>query len=406
MRVLSFIITALLFSSQASAQYYYFADRSGKQYGDGRTIYTGASFLQISPDPNGSAMGDAGVSTNTNAFSMYWNPAKYAVRDSTSGKDNGDFKIGTSITRWLPEFTERNWIGSLFLSGYLSEETALSGSVRYTTDEQMSITDIYGSFIGKTNPYECAVDLALSHKVTDHLYGAIAGRFIYSDMWNKMTSDLYGLKAGTSIAADLALFYTRNIELSDQDAVFNAGLNISNIGTKISYHKNKMIKSFIPTNLRFGPSVMMNVFSKDKLTMALDINKLLVPTPPVYVIDSMGFVMFGPDGEPLIVKGMSNDVSVIGGMIQSFYDAPDGLKEELKEFTVSLGAEYLIKNTVAIRAGYFNESSDKGNRKFLTLGAGVKIDVLEINVSYIPTYRTNRGGLLSKTWRVGLSVDL
>lgn len=406
MRLLSFIITVLLFSSQASAQYHYFFDRSGKYYGKGRTIYTAPSFLLISPDPTGSSLGDAGVSTKPDAYSMYWNPAKYAVRDTSSIQGNSGFRVGLSITRWLPEVTDRNWIAGLFISKYISENTAVSGSARFTTDEHNYYTDINGLLVGRTSPYEYAVDLSLSHKLTDHLFGAIAGRFIYSDMFNKMNMESYGLKAGTSVAADLALFYTRNVKLSDQEAVFNAGLNISNIGTKISYRKDKKGKEFIPTNLRFGPSITMNVFTKDKLTLAVDFIKLLVPTPPVFLFDSTGAIMLDTDNKPIILDGMSNDVSVLGGMFQSFYDAPDGMKEELKEFTISFGAEYLISNTVALRAGYFNESQDKGNRKFLTVGAGLKIDAFEINASYIPKYRDYNAVILSKTWRIGLSVDL
>jgi hypothetical protein len=257
--------------------------------------------------------------------------------------------------------------------------------------------------MGTYRPNEFAIDATYSRKLSTNLSGAVAARFIYSNL--TMGQYVQGLQThpGTSVAADVAVYWNKDISLADLEGNLAWGVNISNIGAKISYTDNTT-KDFIPTNLRFGPSLTVDFDEFNSMSFMVDINKLLVPSPPIYELnDSTGQQVFGPDGRPIILNGMDPEVSVATGMLHSFYDAPDGFNEEIREFSFSVGVEYWYDKQFAIRGGFFYEDRTKGNRKYFTLGAGLKYNVFGLNFAYlIPIEQQNP---LENTLRFSLLFD-
>ncbi|MFO8129233.1 MAG: type IX secretion system outer membrane channel protein PorV [Bacteroidales bacterium] len=372
-------------------------DLSGQQNNDLRTITTAVPFLMIAPDARSGALGDAGVATSPDANSMHWNPAKYAFIDK-------EFGVSVSFTPWLRNLNINDiYLG--YLTGFyqIDERQAVAASLRYFTLGEIVFTDEVGTNVGTYKPNEWAIDGTYSRKFSEHWSGAIAGRFIYSNLTAGQYVQGAPTSAGTSIAADVAFFYTKDVNLGDVDGRFNFGVNVSNIGNKISYSETSIKKDFIPTNLRFGPALFLDLDEYNSLTFTIDVNKLLVPTPPVYARDSTGQFIIQPDGKYEIYKGLDPDVSVVQGMIQSFYDAPDGFSEEMREFNYSIGVEYWYNKLFAIRGGFFYEDRTKGNRKFFTLGAGLKYNVFGLDFAYlIPMEQQNP---LANTLRFSLVFD-
>jgi hypothetical protein len=362
------------------------------------TITTAVPFLLIGPDAKSGGMGEVGAGTAPDGLSQHWNPAKYAFID----KDMG---FTVSYSPWLRKLV--NDINLAYLTVYkrIDDMSAVSGSLKFFSLGDITFTEQDGSVIGNFRPSEFAVDGAYSRKFSDKLSGAVAGRFIYSNLTQGQTVQGQTTKPGTSGAADVAMFYTNDIDIPGlQSSKINFGVNISNIGAKISYSDDDSDRDFIPTNLRFGPSWLLNIDEFNSFTFSFDFNKLLVPTPPIYLTDSLGNPITDDAGSRVIYKGMDPNVSVPQGMIQSFYDAPGGLSEELKEFIWNVGLEYWYNKQFAVRAGYFNESAMKGNRKFFTLGAGLRYNVFGLDFSYlIPTEQQNP---LQNTLRFTLSFDM
>lgn len=362
-------------------------------------ITTAVPFLMIGPDARSGGMGEVGVATEPDASSMHWNPAKYAFIER-------DLGFAVSYSPWLRELV--NDINLAYLSGFkrIDNRSTVAASLKYFSLGDITFTDITGNRIGDYRPNEFSVDGAYARKFSERISGAVSARFIYSNLTQGQFVQGQATKAGTSIATDVALYYQRPLIIRGlNDAEFAFGVNISNIGAKISYSNDDKTKDFIPTNLRFGPAFTMDIDDYNRLSFHLDINKLLVPTPPIYARnDSTGAPIVDPNtGEPIIDKGEDPNVSVVQGMIQSFYDAPDGISEELKEFIWVLGAEYWYDQQFAIRAGYFHESPMKGNRKFFTLGAGLRYNVFGLDFSYlIPTDQQNP---LQNTLRFTLSFN-
>nr|NQU88985.1 type IX secretion system outer membrane channel protein PorV [Bacteroidota bacterium] len=329
------------------------------------TITTAVPFLLIAPDARGGSMGDAGVSATPDANSMHYNPAKYAFIESKVG-------FSAAYSPWLRALV--NDINLAYVAGYykLDDMQAVAASLRFFSLGDITFTDYAGYTIGNFRPNEFAIDGTYSRKFSETWSGAVAGRFIYSDLTLGQFVSGVETKAGTSAAADIAVYHQRELNWRNFEyAEFSFGAMISNIGTKISYSDATTEKDFIPTNLRFGPRLTMDLDNYNRLSFTLDINKLLVPTPPYY--DSLG----------KIVKGMDTDVSVVEGMIQSWYDAPDGFEEEMREFYFSTGVEYWYNKVFAIRGGFFYEDKYKGNRKYFTLGAGLKYNVFGLDFSYL-----------------------
>lgn len=367
---------------------------------DYNVISTAVPFMLIAPDARSSAMGDVGVSTSPDVYSMHWNPAKYAfIQD--------DFSIGLAYSPWLRELVNDMNIAYLGVSKRVSPKSTVAATLRYFSLGELIFTDDANINLGTYSPNEWAIDVAYSRKLGKYISGAVAGRFIYSNLTQGIAD--YS-KAAISVAADIAVYYTRPVNwFKTIDADFSWGVSINNIGSKMNYNEASLEKDFIPTNLRLGPTLKLNIDDYHSLAFSVDINKLLVPTPPVYLTDSVTGAIVFEKGEPVIAAGKDNNVGPVQGMIQSFYDAPGGIKEEIKEFTLGVGAEYWYNNIFTVRTGFFHEAKMKGNRRYLTFGAGLHYNVFNIDVSYlVPVNNTATSGSnpLESTLRFSLTFNL
>lgn len=344
-------------------------------------ILTTVPFLTIAPDSRAGAMGDAGVATSPDLSSQHWNPAKYIFMKERAG-------FGISYTPWLANLGVTD-LNLLYLSGYYKfvDKQAVSLGLRYFDLGTINYTTPTGEPAGSGKPYEFAFDAAYTMLFSEYFSGSMAFRFIYSDIAGG-TGSLNNIEynPGISVGADLAVYYQRPLQIDDHDAEMAFGLNISNIATKMSYSEGDT-KEFVPTNMRLGGRFTYNLDEYNSLTAALDLNKLLVPTPPRTENDT-------------IIAGRSDDVTTIPGMIQSFYDAPRGFKEEMEEIMISVGAEYWYREQFAVRAGYFYEHQDKGNRKYITAGVGLRLNIFSLDFSYL--IATGRTSPLDRTKRFTL----
>lgn len=359
---------------------------SKDQLGGGSTnsIQTAVPFLTIAPDSRGGSMGDAGVATSPDVNSQYWNPAKYAFAKS-------DMAIGFTYTPWLRNLI--NDINLSYLAGYyrFAPDQTVSASLRYFSFGDITFTDGVGNTVKNFSPNEFSFDVGYSRLFGKTISGAIAFRFIRSDLTGGYSNTTES-NAGQAFATDVAVYYQNGVHLADKTGQMAFGINISNIGSKLSYNQDQK-KDFLPMNLRVGGRLTLNMDDYNKISGTLDLNKLLVPTPPI--VDSTG----------AIVKGMDNDVSVTKGIFQSFYDAPGGMSEEIKEITYSIGLEYAYSNQFFVRGGYFHESAMKGNRKYYTFGAGLKYNILTLDFAYlVPS--SGRNNPLSNTVRFSLIFEL
>ncbi len=338
------------------------------------TITTAVPFLMIAPDARAGAMGDAGVSSAPDINSMHWNPAKYAFMEQ-------DFGLAMNYTPWLRSLVPD--INLSYLTGYrrLDDLQTIAFSMKYFTLGDINYTDQLGNSLGTFRPNEFSLDAAYIRQLGQHLSGAVAARFIYSDLTQGQDAAGMETQAGISYAADVAVYYQRPLEWNTPTQ-FAAGVNISNMGNKITY-TDEVNADFIPINLRFGPSLTFELDDYNTLAFMVDFNKLLVPTPPVYERDENGQVMFDDNDDPIIAEGRDPNRSVVAGMLGSFSDAPGGVSEELQEFTISAGAEYWYDEQFAIRAGYFHEHENKGNRKYFTVGLGLKYNVFGLDFAYV-----------------------
>jgi len=361
------------------------------------TITTAVPFLLIAPDSRAGAMGDAGVSSTPDANSMHWNIAKLAFVEKEMG-------VSVSYSPWLRRLVPD--ISLSYVSGYkrLGDKSAIGASLRYFSLGDIKFTDDQGNPIGDFNPAEFAVDLGFSQKFSEKFSAGLAARYIYSNLTGGIDVGGADTKAGRSFAVDVGLFYTDDeAEVFGQDAVFNLGLSITNIGAKISY-TDDAVADFIPINLRFGPSLTFLIDDHNSFSILTDINKLLVPTPPVYETTEDGSPVVDPvTGDPVIESGKDPDVPIVTGMFQSFGDAPGGFSEELREYNISAGLEYWYNKQFAVRAGYFHESATKGNRKYITAGLGLKLSVFSVDFSYLIAMTQNNP--LANTVRFTLMFD-
>lgn len=348
-------------------------------------VNTSVTSQTIAPDARSAGMGDVGVATDPDVVSQYWNPAKYPFTISRAG-------VALNYTPWLRELV--NDMDLAYLAGYyrIGDYSAVSASLRYfslgevflgTSDDAMTI-----------NPYEMSLDVAYSLMLSETFSIGAAVRWIYSDLTYDYTSDT---APGSAFAADLACYYQNYINLGQRECQLGLGLNISNIGSKISFGGDNN-SEFIPTNMRLGASLMIPIDEYNRFTIAADANKLLVPTYPKQ-----------EDGESTEdyqerVQKNYYDVSSISGIFKSFGDAPGGLKEELQEVQWSVGGEYVYHDKFALRAGYHHESANKGNRKYFTVGAGFKMSVFSLDAGYV--IATAKSNPLDQTLRFSLSFDM
>ena len=362
---------------------------------DYNVISTAVPFMSIAPDARSSAMGGIGVSTSPDVYSMHWNPAKYAFIQE-------DFSVGLAYSPWLRTLVNDMNIAYLGMAKRVSPKSTVAATMRYFTLGDINYRGQNNDDLGTYSPNEWAVDVAYSRKLGKYISGSVAGRFIYSNLTQGI--DTYS-KPAISVAADIAVYYTRDVEwFSNIGANISWGAAITNIGSKMNYDESTLDKDFIPTNLRFGPTLKLDIDDYNSLAFSVDFNKLLVPTPPAYYPDSVG-----SDGRPVIAAGRDNEVGLVQGMIQSFYDAPGGFKEELKEFTLGFGAEYWYNQVFTVRAGFFHEAQMKGNRRYVTLGAGLRYNVFSLDVSYlVPVNNTATSGQnpLENTLRFSLTFNI
>ena len=343
----------------------------------------------IAPDARAAGMGDVGAATEADVNSQYWNPAKYPFAISRAG-------VSLNYTPWLRELVSD--VDLAYLAGYyrIGDYSAISGSLRYfSLGEVFMTSDISATDNAMTiNPYEMSVDVAYSMMLSEKFSWAAALRFIYSDLTYDYTDDT---SPGSAFAADVALYYQDYLNLGDRECQVGLGMNVSNIGSKITFGGDDN-SEFIPTNLRLGASLMIPIDDYNRFTLAADANKLLVPTYPKQEEGE------STEAYQQRVQKDYYDISSISGIVKSFGDAPNGFKEELQEIQWSVGAEYWYNDKFTLRAGYHHEAENKGNRKYFTFGAGFRMSVFSLDAGYV--IATAKSNPLDQTLRFTLSFDM
>jgi hypothetical protein len=354
--------------------------------GQRNVITTAAPFLLISPDSRAAGMGDMGVATSADANSIHWNASKLAFIEKESG-------ISLSAAPWLRTLVPDIWF--YYLSGYkkIDKRSTIAGSLRYFTLGDIQFTDINGNPNGNYEPKEFAIDGAYARQLSDNLSLGIALRFIFSDLARGQVGVSGSeIKAGIAGAGDVSMTYFNDVKVGGKEFDYTIGGNISNIGNKITY-TTEANRDFIPVNLRLGTFWNTEIDEYNEIGFGVDFNKLLVPTPQ-YIYDSLGNI----EGRVI------DDGPLVSGMLSSFGDAPGGFREELKEFTFSVGLEYWYAKQFALRVGYFNEADTKGARKYATFGAGLKYKVFQIDAAYLQPF--TRRHPLQNTIRMSLLFDI
>ena len=343
----------------------------------------------IAPDARAAGMGDVGAATEADVNSQYWNPAKYPFAISRAG-------ISLNYTPWLRQIVSD--IDLAYLAGYyrIGDYSAISASLRYFSLGEVSMaSDISNIDDAPTiRPYEMSADVAYSMMLSEKFSWSAGLRFIYSDLTYDYTDDT---KPGTAFAADLGIYYQNYLNLGPRECQLGLGMNISNIGSKITFGGDDN-SEFIPTNLRLGASLMIPVDEYNRFTIAADANKLLVPTYPKQNEGE------STEAYQQRVQKDYYDISSISGIFKSFGDAPNGFKEELQEIQWSVGAEYCYHDQFTLRAGYHHEAENKGNRKYFTFGAGFRMSVFSLDAGYV--IATAKSNPLDQTLRFTLSFDM
>ncbi len=375
-----------------------------------RAITTAVPFLLIAPDSRAGGMGDAGVATTPDANSAHWNPAKLAFIDQKMG-------FSLSYIPWLRALVPD--INLSYLSGFykIDEDQVIGASLFYSSLGDITFTDEAGLTLGNYRPNEFAFDVSYARKLSDYFSGGIAARYIYSNLTMGQFVGSVATRPGMSVAADISAYYTNpDIQIGNTPATIAAGLNIANIGAKMSYSETGR-RDFIPMHMRLGPALTLRPDDYNAITFTVEAVKLLVPSPPI--TDQFN--------QSRILAGRDPDVGVAAAIFGSFADAPgtpmiddqgnnifnpDGtyqvesgsvFKEEMREINLSLGLEYWYDKQFAIRAGYFHEPAQKGNRKYITFGAGLRYNVFGLDLAYIvPTVQRHP---LANTLRFSLTMD-
>ena len=353
---------------------------------DSRVITTGVPFLLITPDARSAGMGELGVATSADVYSQQWNPAKYVFAERSQG-------LGVSYTPYLSKLVDDIFLANITYFTKNTERSAWGASLKYFSLGDIQFNDLVANTIiqqGIERPNELTLDVSYGLKLNEKFSLAVAGRFIRSDL--KLSTDLDATPANT-LGVDIAGFYRGDVfDLGENKGRMRYGMNISNIGPRLKYDEGGQ-KNFIPTNLRIGTGLDLVLDTNNALNFNLELNKLLVPSP-VAIIEN---------GD--IVGYQQPDITFLKGIFESFNDAPDGFSEELKEITWATGVEYVFQDSFALRTGYFNESLEKGSRRFLTIGAGFRLDFATIDISYL--FSTSRiRNPLENTLRFSLTFNL
>ena len=353
-----------------------------------RVISTGVPFLLITPDARAAGMGEQGVATSVDAFSQQWNPSKYVFSESKSG-------FGVSYTPYLSKLVNDIFLANITYFNKNTDRSAWAASLKYFSLGDIVLNDLVaGSIIqqGVERPNELTLDFSYSLLLNTKFSMGVAARFIRSDL--KISSDIDASSANT-LGVDIAGFYKSDLfDFQNNKARLRLGFNISNIGPRLKYDEGGQ-KNFIPTNLRIGSGLNVHLDSNNKISFNLEFNKLLVPSPIAVFDENTGEIL----------SYQQPDISFLSGIPESFKDAPDGLSEELKEITWGLGTEYNFQDSFALRGGYFNESLEKGSRRYFTLGAGFSLNFASIDISYLFSTSKVRNPL-ENTLRFSITFDL
>jgi Type IX secretion system protein PorV len=355
-------------------------------------VTTAVPFLRISPDARSGGMGDLSLATSPDASASYFNLGKVSFNTSDAG-------VNLTYTPWLKKLVNDVYLASL--SGYykFDDNQAISASLRYFSLGSIQFTDAFGNSLQTANPREFGVDLGYSRKISDKTGIGVGLKYIYSNLAGGFSSGSTSYKAGSAVAGDLGIYHNGQ---SESGRGWSFGAALSNLGSRIAYTDNADQKDYIPANLGIGTTYTMVMDESNKLTFGVDVNKLLVPTPPMAV---------NPNGPPTAQDTLNlknyRSKSVVSSWFSSFGDAPGGFSEEMKEFQASFGVEYWYNNQFALRGGYFYEDKTKGNRRYFTTGVGIKYNVFGLNFSYlIPSGSGNTGqNPLSNTLRFSLVFD-
>ena len=352
-----------------------------------RVITTGVPFLLITSDARAAGMGELGAATSADIYSQQWNPAKYAFSSNEKG-------LGLSYTPYLSKIVDDIFLGNFTYFKKIDDRSSWATSLRYFSLGEIQFNEfISGSIVdqGFQRPTELTLDLSYALKLSSVFSMAIAGRFIYSDLKIAIDADT---SSASSLGFDIAGYYqSQSFKLNSNKAIFRSGINISNIGPRLNYEMGTQ-KSFIPTNLRIGFGLDLLYEDESSLGIYSEFSKLLVPTPVAIFDSNNNFQGF-----------RQPDVDFINGIFISFSDAPDGFSEELSEITAALGLEYSLRDSFSIRTGFFNESQEKGSRRYLTMGTGFNINFIDVDLSYL--FSTSRvRNPLENTIRFSLSINL
>jgi hypothetical protein len=350
-------------------------------------VTTAVPFLRISPDARSGGMGDLSIATNPDASSSYFNLGKVPFNTSTAG-------VNVTYTPWLKKLVNDVYLASL--SGYykFDDNQAISASLRYFSLGSIQFTDNFGNNLQSANPREFGVDLGYSRKLADKLGLGVGLKYVYSNLAGGFSGNGNNYKAGSAVAGDIGLYHNGQ---NDAGQGWSWGLALSNLGSRIAYTDNADQKDYIPANFGIGTSYTRVFDESNKLSFGLDLNKLMVPTPPTST---------GNASQDSVALASYRSKSVVSSWFSSFGDAPGGFNEELKEFQVSAGLEYWYNNQFALRAGYFYEDKTKGNRRYFTTGVGIKYNIFGLNFSYlIPSGSGNNQNPLSNTLRFSLVFD-
>ena len=349
-------------------------------------ITTTVPFLIVPPESRASGMGDAGVATSPDANSTHWNPSKIAFIDK-------DYGASLSYSPWL-----RNIVPDMslsYISGYyrLRKQDVVAASIRYFNLGTLQLTNGQGASLGDQNPREFAIDVSYARQLSKRFSMGVTGRFFQSALVSQNTQGIGTATPASSAAVDISMFYSKpNIMLGGLNTTFAWGVNISNIGPRITY-TNQKEQDFIPSNLRIGTALTGDFDEYNRLTLAVDFNKLLVPTP-TYIKNSQGL-------DSALVRDPNQ--SLLGAIAKSTYDAPGGFSEKLREFQISVGLEYWYNKLLSIRTGYFYEDATKGNRNYLTVGGGIRYQMFGLDFAYMLPQGTNHP--LANTFRFTLAFN-
>ncbi|GAB2696109.1 type IX secretion system outer membrane channel protein PorV [Mucilaginibacter koreensis] len=349
----------------------------------GTAITTAVPFLTITPDSRSGALGDAGVALSPDVNANYWNPSKLTFLEDKNS-------VSASYSPWLRRLVPDVNLAYLSYAHKLDERNSIGASVRYFNLGTIDLRDGNAADLGTYKPNEFSIDGTFARKFGENLSLGLTLRYIHSSLANGAFLGTQQTRPANAAAADVSAYYRKPTQQFGKDAVFALGMNISNIGTKISYTEQGQ-KYFLPTNLRIGAANTWYLDDFNELTVLLDVNKLLVPTPPIR------------DSNGNIISGKDDNRSVPGGIFGSFSDAPGGFSEELKEISYAGGLEYVYNKQFALRTGYFYENPNKGNRQYFTVGAGFKYDVYQFDVSYLVA--SQQKSPLANTLRLTLSVN-